>query len=225
MEHIAFIMDGNRTWAKERMLPSFEWHRRWYENTKKIIRLVKKRGIPYVSIWALSDDNIMNRSKEEVKYLFELLTKGMLDIAKEAKEEWNKIVVVWDRSLLPKKCLDSIEYAEKTTKDGTWITTIVAIAYGGQEEIVRAIKKMVSEGIQENEITKDSLKTFIETAEYPPPDLIVRTGGHIRHSGFFLFQSPYAEYHFSEKNWPEFDECDLDSAIEWFQKSKRNFGK
>ncbi len=225
MQHIAFILDGNRTWAKEHLLPSFEWHRRWYENTKKIIRLVKKKGIPYVSIWALSDDNIMNRSKEEVKYLFELLTKGMLDIAKEAKEEGNKIVVVGDRKLIPKKCLESIEYAETYTKDGTWITTIVAIAYGGQEEMVRAVKKIVSDGLSEDDISKDSLKKYVESAEYPPPDLIVRTGGHLRHSGFFLFQSPYAEYHFSPKNWPEFDEWDLDIAIEWFHNSKRNFGK
>ncbi len=183
------------------------------------------KGIPYVSIWALSDDNIMNRSKEEVKYLFELLTKGMLDIAKEAKEEGNKIVVVGDRNLIPKKCLESIEYAETYTKDGTWITTIVAIAYGGQEEMVRAVKKIVSDGLSEDDISKDSLKKYVESAEYPPPDLIVRTGGHLRHSGFFLFQSPYAEYHFSPKNWPEFDEWDLDIAIEWFHNSKRNFGK
>jgi undecaprenyl diphosphate synthase len=82
----------------------------------------------------------------------------------------------------------------------------VAIAYGGQEEMVRAVKKIVSDKIEVDDISKDSLKKYVESAEYPPPDLIVRTGGHLRHSGFFLFQSPYAEYHFSPKNWPEFDE-------------------
>lgn len=225
MQHIAFIMDGNRTWAKERMLPSFEWHRRWYENTKKIIRLVKKKWIPYVSLWALSDDNIANRSKDEVKYLFELLTKGMRDIATEAKEEGNRIVVVWDRSLLPKKCLESIDFAEELTKNETWITTIVAIGYGGQEEIIRAVKKFLSEWWKEADISKENLKNYIESAAYPPPDLIVRTGGHIRHSGFLLYQSPYAQYYFTEKNWPEFDEWELDRAIENFQKSERKFGK
>lgn len=225
MQHIAFIMDWNRTWAKDHMLPSFEWHRRWYENTKKIIRLVKKKWIPYVSLWALSDDNIANRSKDEVKYLFELLTKGMRDIATEAKEEGNKIVVVGDRTLLPKKCQESIDFAEELTKNETGITTIVAIGYGGQEEIVRAVKKLIQEWKNNDDITKESLKKYIESALYPPPDLIVRTWGHLRHSGFFLYQSPYAEYYFTEKNWPEFDESELDRAINSFQKSERKFGK
>ena len=143
-------MDGNRSWAKERFLPAFEWHRRGYENVKKILRLVKKRKIPFVSIWALSDDNIVNRSEEEVQYLFDLLTKGMRDIAVEAKEEGNRIIVVGDRTLLPKKCLESIEYAEEYTKDGKDITTLVAIAYGWQEEIIRGIKKLIEQGIDEN---------------------------------------------------------------------------
>ncbi len=105
--------------------------------------MVKMRKIPFVSIWALSDDNIKNRSEEEVSYLFELLTRGMRDIALEAKEEGNRIVVVGDRSLLPQKCLESIEYAEEYTKDGQDITTLVAIGYGGQDEIVRAIRQLV----------------------------------------------------------------------------------
>lgn len=225
MQHIAFIMDGNRTWAKNHLLPSFEWHRRGYENTKNIIRLVKKRWIPYVSLWALSDDNIHERSKDEVKYLFELLSKGMIDIAEEAKEEGNKIIVVGDRSLLPRKCIESIVYAEELTKNETKITTLVAIGYGGQEEIVRAIKTIIAEGITSENTTKEVLWKYIETAKYPPPDLIVRTWGHIRHSGFFLYQSPYAEYYFSEKTWPDFDETELDRALNSFQKSERKFGK
>ena len=84
---------------------------------------------------------------------------------------------------------------------------------------------MIEQGIDTEEITKSTLEQYIETAKYPPPDLIVRTGGHIRHSGYFLFQSPYAEYYFSEKNWPEFDENDLDGAIKVFNNSHRKFGK
>lgn len=149
----------------------------------------------------------------------------MRDIAAEAKEEGNKIVVVWDRNLLPKNCIDSIDFAEEFTKNGTEITTIVAIWYWGQEEIARAVKALIENWVSLEEVTKERISDFLETAKYPPPDLIVRTGWHVRHSGFLLFQSPYAEYYFSEKNWPDFDEEELDRAIKNFSESERKFGK
>ncbi|GAB0174200.1 MAG: isoprenyl transferase [Candidatus Altimarinota bacterium] len=218
-------MDGNRTWAKDRLLPSLEGHRRGYENAKNIIRLVKKRNIPYVSLWVLSDDNIINRSKEEVSYLFDLLERGMRDIAREAKQEGNKIVVIGNRDLLPAACRESIDYAENLTQHEVGTTAIIALGYGGQDEIIRAVQKILENGIRPETLTKEVFQSFVESAQYPNPDLIVRTGGHQRHSGFLLFQSPYAEYYFSEKNWPEFSEDDLDVVLLSFQNRDRKFGK
>lgn len=225
MQHIGFIMDGNRTWAKERWLPTFEWHRRGYENAKKIIRLASKRWIPFISLWALSDDNIHNRSTEEVTYLFDLLGRWMLDIAKEAKADGNKVVVVWNRSLLPEKCQKSIHKAEKLTENETGTTVIIALGYGGQEEIIRAIHQAATSGADMWIITHEEFKKHIETTVYPPPDLIVRTGWHMRHSGFFLFHCPYSEYFFSETNWPDFSEWDLNLAIDSLKNADRKFWK
>jgi undecaprenyl diphosphate synthase len=186
---------------------------------------VSKREIPFVSLWALSDDNIRNRSSEEVAYLFGLLEKGILDIAKEAKKDGNKVTVIGDRSLLPDTCQRNILKAEEMTKDETGTTAIIAIGYGGQEEIIRAIQSATQAGEDMTSMTIDTFWKYIETSAFPPPDLIVRTGWHVRHSGFFLFQSPYAEYYFSEKNWPDFDEAELDRALSSFWSRERKFGK
>ncbi len=225
IEHIWFIMDGNRSWAKARFLPSVEWHRRWYDNAKKIIRLIGKHGIPFVSLWALSDDNIKSRWDDEIGYLFDLLARGILEVAKEAKDEGNKIVVVWDRTLLPESCQKSITQAEKLTETEKGITIIIAVGYGWQEEIIRAIRWLAMQDVDMTKVSVEALKQQIETNMFPPPDLIVRTGWHMRHSWFFLFQSPYAEYYFSEKNWPDFDETELNKAIESFSSRERKFGK
>jgi undecaprenyl diphosphate synthase len=225
MKHIGFIMDGNRTWAKENHLPQFEWHRRGYENAKSIILLCNKRSIPYVSFWALSDDNIHRRSSEEVSYLFTLLTKALPNLARQAMKENLRIQVVGDRDLLTQSCIRAIEKAEVLTQKNTGMTVILAIWYGWQEEIVRAIRKLACTWRDLTQVVTADIHAVLETGKYPPPDLIIRTGWHMRHSGFFLYQSPYAEYFFSQKNWPDFDETELDSAIADYQNRVRKFGK
>lgn len=128
-EHIGFIMDGNRTWAKEKSLPSLVGHKKGYENAKRVITLCKSRSIPYASFWALSDDNIRERSRDEVQYLFGLLTKTMPDITRLAIKENLRIEIVGDRGLLPEKCNTAILKAEEATKDNTAMTIILAIGY------------------------------------------------------------------------------------------------
>lgn len=224
IQHIAFIMDGNRTWAREHLLPQFEWHRRGYNNTKQIMRDCLSLQIPYCSFWALSDDNITERLKEEVSYLFELLTIGILDMAEEANQDNVRIRVIWDRTLLPPKCQENILKAELLTKDNTRMTAILAIWYGWQEEIIRAVNQFIQKMSWER-ATKENFLPFVESSEFPPADLIIRSWGHQRHSGFLLYLSPYAEYYFSPKNWPSFDKWDIISAIEDFSGRKRKFGK
>lgn len=225
MQHIGYIMDGNRTWSKERWLPTFEWHRRGYENAKKIIRETKKLGIPFASFWALSDDNIKKRSPEEVGYLFRLLEKWILDIAKDADKDNIRIVCIGNRMLLPETCRNNMEKAEKMTENNTAMTAIIAIGYGWQEEIVRAIQALAKTGFSMEGATIDDIAPYIETSSFPPPDLIIRTGWHVRHSGFLLFHSPYSEYWFSEKNWPEFSLSDIEAIIQWYENRERKFWK
>ncbi len=225
MQHIGYIMDGNRTWAKERWLPTLEGHRRGYENAKSIIRETKKMGIPFASFWALSDDNIKKRSPEELWYLFSLLEKGILDIAKDANKNNIRIICVGDRSLIPERCKKNMIKAEKLTENNTDMTAIIAIGYGWQEEIARAVRSLSHTWQDMTQITVEDIRTHIETSPFPPPDLIIRTGWHIRHSGFFLFHSPYAEYCFSEKNWPDLSREDIEIFIQIYKDRERKFGK
>ncbi len=225
MQHIGYIMDGNRTWAKERWLPSLEWHRRGYENAKNIIRETKKLGIPFASFWALSDDNIKKRSSEEVGYLFRLLEKWILDLAKEANTDNIRIICIGNRELVPENCRKNMDKAEKMTESNTAMTAIIAIGYGWQEEIIRAVQKLAKTGFEMSWVTVDDISSYIETSSFPPPDLIIRTGWHIRHSGFLLFHSPYAEYGFSQKNWPDFSVKDIEDFIDRYENRERKFWK
>lgn len=223
LTHIWFIMDGNRTWAREHFLPQFEGHRRWYNNAKQIMKDCLSLGIPYCSFWALSDDNIAQRSQEEVTYLFDLLTKWVLDIAKDAHKDQIRLICIGNRSLLPKKCQENILKAEEMTKNNQKMTAILAIGYGWQEEIIRAVNACIVAG--EKQVTKETFLPYIESAKFPPADLIVRTAWHHRHSWFLLFLSPYAEYYFSELNWPSFDKEELLKVLDDFSLRLRKFGK
>lgn len=218
-------MDGNRTWAKEHWLPSLEGHKCGYENAKNIIRETQKMGIPFASFWALSDDNIKKRSPEEVGYLFDLLERGILDLAKDAMKNNVCIICIWDRSLIPEKCTRNMLKAEKMTEANTGMTAIIAIGYGWQEEIARAMISLSHTWQDMTSITIEDISIHIETSAFPPPDLIIRTGGHMRHSGFLLFHSAYAEYAFSDKNWPDFSREDIEILIQSYENRERKYGK
>lgn len=217
-------MDGNRTWAQREGLPQLEGHRRGYNNVEHILNACLDRGIKYVSFWALSDDNIKKRSSLEVKYLFDLLTEGIGKLVEQSNAKNVRLHFVGDRSLLRADCREALERAEISTADNTGMQAIFAIGYGGQEEIARAVRMLAQSGKNLETVTSEDIHSVIDTGKFPPPDMIVRTGGHMRHSGFFLFQSPYAEYFFSEKNWPEFDVDELDRVLVSFTERTRKFG-
>ena len=218
-------MDGNRTWAREQGIAQFEWHKKWYDNIENIIDGCLARDVEVASFWALSDDNIRERSALEVKYLFDLLTDGIDKLITQANEKNVRLHFVGDRRLLREDCAAAIERAEIATENNTKMHAVFAIGYGGQEEIARAVCDLAKEGRDMQNITREDIFSCLETGKFPPVELIVRTGWHIRHSGFFLFQSPYAEYFFSEKNWPAFDEAELQKCFESFSERKRKFGK
>ena len=132
---------------------------------------------------------------------------------------------VGDRALVPEKCRDNMLKAERMTENNTDMTAIIAIWYGWQEEIARAVRSLAHTRQDMLHITIEDIWAHIETSLFPPPDLIIRTGWHVRHSGFFLFHSPYAEYAFSEKNWPDLSKEDIGILIQSYENRERKYGK
>jgi len=217
-------MDGNRRWAKERFLPSIAWHKAWADNVEKITMFAEKKGINYITLWALSTENLQKRWPEEVEGIIKLINniESYLDTM---IQKWLRFETIGDISKLPQKSQDILEKVKNKTKDNTGITLIIALIYGWTDEIIRWIKKFIQEGWNPELLDEKLFRSYLDTAKFPKPDLIIRTGWDIRHSGFLLFDSAYSEYYFTEKKWPEFDEEELDRALHSFSKSKRNFGK
>lgn len=227
-KHIAIIMDGNRRWAKEKKLPIKLGHKKGAETLEKTIRYANKLGIEYVTVYAFSTEN-WKRSEEEVSALMQLLESYLADYSKRADTENIRIKVIGDMNALSESLRESIKKAIDRTKNNTGTTFIVALNYGGRQEIIHAVKSIAKQ-VKENKleienITEETIQNNLYTAGIPDPDIIVRTSGEIRSSGFLTWQSVYSEYLFLEKYWPDFSEKDLDFVIETYQKRNRRVGK
>lgn len=224
IKHLWIIMDWNRRWAKDRFLPWVAWHKFWADNVRKITELVKNKWIKYLTLWALSTDNLKKRSEEEVKWIIKLINNIESFLWEMLKFEV-KVEFIWNIEELPEESQIILNRVKEKTKNNTWITLILALIYWWQDEIVRATKKIIEKWINPGDLTREEFRKYLDTANFPIPDIIVRTGGDIRHSWFLLYDSEYSEYYFTEKKWPEFDENELDKVIYFFDKSSRNFGK
>ena len=225
--HIAIIMDGNRRWAKERMLPIKVGHKEGANTIEKIVRYANKLGIKHVTAYAFSTEN-WKRSEEEVSALMSLLKQYLDDFSKKADTENFRIRVLGDISVLRKDLQDSIYEAMERTKNNTGVSFNIALNYGGRDEIVKATKaiaeKVKNEEISLEEINEDTLSNHMYTYDIPDPDLLIRTSGELRLSGFLIWQMAYTEFLFIDKYWPDFNEKDLDEAIKVYQKRVRKFG-
>lgn len=227
-KHIGIIMDGNRRWAKKRGNPAIFGHKQGAKTLENIVRYANKIGLKYLTVFAFSTEN-WKRSEEEVKGLMTLLQAYLDDYTKRADSENVKVTVIGDIKALSEGMQKSIEKCMERTKNNTGVNFNIAINYGGKDEIVKATKKIAQE-IKENkisieEIDEQTITDHLYTTGQPEPDLIIRTSGELRLSGFLIWQSAYSELLFIEKNWPDFDEKDLDDAIVEYEKRKRNYGK
>lgn len=227
-KHIGIIMDGNRRWAKKRGKPAIFGHKQGAKTLENIVRYANKIGLKYLTVFAFSTEN-WKRSEEEVKGLMTLLQAYLDDYTKRADSENVKVTVIGDIKALSEGMQKSIEKCMERTKNNTGVHFNIAINYGGKDEIVKATKKIAQE-IKENqisieEIDEQIITDHLYTKGQPEPDLIIRTSGELRLSGFLIWQSAYSELLFIEKNWPDFDEKDLDNAIVEYEKRKRNYGK
>ncbi len=222
INHLWIIMDWNRRWAKSKFMPAIAWHKAWADNVVKITELAEKKWIKYLTLWALSTDNLQKRPKEEIKWIINLINNIESFLWKMLNKNL-KFETIWDISKLPQESQEVLKRVKEKTKGNSWITLIIWLIYWWQDEIIRATKKIIKSWIDPEKLTKQEFRNYTDTWKFPVIDMIVRTGWNIRHSWFMLFDSEYSEYYFTNKKWPEFDENELNKVIETFRNSKRNF--
>ena len=226
-KHIAIIMDGNRRWAKAKGKQPGAGHKQGAKTLEKIVRYANKIGLQYLTVYAFSTEN-WKRAEDEVNGLMLLLQTYLDDYSKRADTENIKVKILGDITALSKKMQKSINTCMERTKNNTGVTFNIAINYGGREEIIHAVKN-ISKEVKENrididDITEALISDNLYTNGQPDPDLLIRTSGEIRTSNFLPWQLVYTEFLFIDKNWPDFEEADLDKAIEEYNKRTRKFG-
>lgn len=218
--HVGIILDGNRRWAKQQGLPTLEGHRRGAEVFKEIALHAFGRGVSNVSAYVFSQEN-WQRTEEEVGYLMNLVVKAVENYLDEFNERGIKVVILGRRDGLRKKVIEAIAKTEEKTKHNTNGTLALCFNYGGREEIVDAADSLAKD---HKKITVESIGSAIYFPEIPDVDLIIRTSGEQRLSGFMLWRAAYSELYFSPVMWPAFTAQDFDVAIEDFNKRQRRHG-
>ena len=226
-KHIALIMDGNRRWAKAQGKPASFGYKAGAKTLEKIVRYANKIGLEYITVYAFSTEN-WKRAEDEVKALMMLLQNYLDDYSKRADTENIKVKILGDISALSEGMQKSIKNCMERTKNNTGVTFNIALNYGGRDELLRAIKKIATEvkdgKLELEQITEETVSNNLYTQGQPDPDLLIRTSGELRLSNFLPWQLVYSEFLFIDKNWPDFEEEDLDNAILEYQKRTRKFG-
>ena len=220
--HIAIIMDGNGRWAKKRSLPRTAGHAAGGRTFKTIARYCNKIGIEYLTVYAFSTEN-WKRPKAEIDNIMNILRDYLKD-TDELKGENIRLEFIGDRTPLADDLKELMLAAERDSANATGLHLNIALNYGGRDEIVHAVKRIVKEGIPPEEITEQTVSDRLYTAGQPDPDFIIRPSGEYRLSNYLIWQAAYAEYWFSDILWPDFKPDDLDKAIKDFSRRNRRFG-
>jgi undecaprenyl diphosphate synthase len=223
IDHIAIIMDGNGRWARSRELPRIKGHEMGSRTARKIVEAVKARGIGFLTLYAFSSEN-WSRPRDEIEGLFRLLERFIDEEVDRLKNSGVCIHIIGDISRFSQNLQDKISFTVEETKENTELHLAIAMNYGGRDEIIRAVHKIISRGIQPQGLDEKTFSKQLDTAFMPDPDLMIRTGGEWRISNFLLWQMAYTEIYFTDILWPDFDEKALDKAIKWFFSRQRRFG-
>jgi len=224
-KHMAIIMDGNRRWAMARGKTIDEGHEAGAENLDKIVKYAQELGIKNLTVYTLSTENWRQRTPKEVKGIFDLLVKIIKEKKEEYKKEGIKLFVLGNFQAFPRKVARAIEEMLKIVLRHERMKVNLALNYGGRDEIVKAIKEIIKEGTPADKVNEELVAKHLYTNGQPDPDLIIRTGGEIRLSNFFLWQMSYSELYFTDTLWPDFGPKQLEEAILEYQKRQRRFGK
>jgi len=225
--HVAIIMDGNGRWADQNRVSTISGHRMGAETTRKIVHHAASRGISYLTLYAFSAENWL-RPQGWVDDLMGLLRYNLKNQVKDLADNGVCLKVIGDRTKLPVDIVSLIEESEGTTKENNRITLIMALSYGGRDEILSTTKKIAEQvkagTLKVEDITSDTFSHNLYTAGIPDPDLLIRTSGEKRISNFLLWQMAYTEFVFSPTLWPDFSPDDFDQALETYQQRERRYG-
>jgi undecaprenyl diphosphate synthase len=222
--HVAIIPDGNRRWAKERGLLAEDGHLKGgsYNNLKGLFSEAKNLGVKYLTFWAFSTEN-WKRSSEEANKIFDIILKSCKKFRKEASENKIRFRHIGRKDRLPKKLINELEKLEGETKEFKEFNVQLCLDYGGRDEIMRAVNKIIKAGVRV--IKEEEITNYLDTIEIPDPDLIIRTSGENRLSGFMPYQSTYSEFYFANIYFPDFTPKKFRKVLEDYSERKRTFGK
>ncbi len=221
--HLGFIVDGNRRWAKKHGLPTYEGHLAGYNTLKDIIVETIDQGVEYISLYTFSTEN-WQRAKEEVSNLMGLMMRLFKTDMKLLLDNDLRLVVAGSRDRLPKKMNDAIDTVQERTAHCRRGTVVVCFNYGGQQEIVQAVRTLIEQHVASEEVTIERLSEAMYQPEVPPVDMIVRTSGEKRLSNFMLWRSPYSEILFLDKLFPDMTKADVAAIIKEYTNRSRRFG-
>lgn len=225
--HVAIIMDGNGRWAKQRNLPRTAGHKQGAESVRKAVRAAASAGISYLTLFGFSSEN-WSRPNTEIQDLMGLLRLYLRAETAELHKNNVRIKIIGDRRKLPDDIVKLIEHSESTTANNTGLTAILALSYGGRQDITHAVQTLAQEvaagRLAPEDIEEKSIDRALATAGIPDPDLLIRTSGEQRISNFLIWQLAYTEFVFLDTLWPDFDEQSLAGAVEEFQRRDRRYG-
>lgn len=228
LQHIAFIMDGNRRWAKKRGLPVVMGHKKGAEVLIDTAKAVKELGAKYMTVYAFSTEN-WQREKSEVDGLMNLLRNYLDNSFKDLEKNNVKIIFIGEIDMLAADIVAKMAKIEEKTAANDGLTLCVALSYGGRQEIVAAARKLVkltqNGDLNLNDIDVDTFSSMLYTADIPNPDLLVRTSGEYRISNYLLWQLAYSEMYFTPTLWPDFSKTELEKIVEDYKKRERRYGK
>ncbi|MBR2695978.1 MAG: isoprenyl transferase [Parasporobacterium sp.] len=226
--HIAIIMDGNGRWAKKRHRPRTYGHAKGAKVLEQILEDADDLGVKYFTVYAFSTEN-WARPYEEVKVIMNLFREYLVSSLAKCMKNNVRARIIGDRTKLSPDIIDAIRNLEETTKNNTGISFQIAMNYGSRDEIIRAVRKLVREEregkIDASEISEEMLEQYLDTADIPDPDLLIRTSGEERLSNFLMWQLAYAEFYFTDVLWPDFNKEELIKAIEKYSSRDRRYGK
>ncbi len=226
-KHIAIILDGNGRWAKKRGLPRSMGHKEGCVTVEKTVEIAARMGVEYLTVYGFSTEN-WKRSSEEVGALMQLFRFYMVRLLKTAKANNVRVRMIGERSRFAQDIIDGINRLEEETKDNTGLTFVIAVNYGGRDEITRAVRRMGEAcrlgNLDPQTITESTVASYLDTAGMPDPDLLIRTSGELRLSNYLLWQLAYSEIYITDCLWPDFDRAELVKAIEAYNKRDRRFG-
>ena len=221
--HVAIIMDGNGRWAEQQDLPRLAGHRVGMDRIQRVLEILAERGVAFITLYAFSTEN-WSRPPGEVEGILDLLEEALRSKIYALHEKNVKVIHLGKVDKLTPNLRRAVAHAQELTQNNTGITLNIAFDYGGRDEILEAVRRIIREQVPAEAVDERLFSSHLFTNQCPDPDLVIRTGGELRISNFLLWQSAYSEYYHTSTLWPDLDEAELEQALESYSNRQRRFG-